>query len=416
MNDKLVLLTMWFPYSPGEEFLETEILYLSKAFERVYVLPTSYLGSRQLSPRMVPGNVELLTEAVTYIQSQYARSRFRRALNWSRHPTYRVYISQDLSKIITYGLKALQQLLGFLSSSFIVFRALQMSSKASNVPLVYSYWLSGGTLAAITLREAGYPFKVVSRVHRWDLYVEHHTPPYLPLHGYIAANVDRLVAISEHGLLYLQERYPAVAERMVLSRLGVPEASAMARTSRDERLHIITCSSLTPVKRLDLWLRALTLCRAPVLWSHIGSGPEEAKIRDMAARLPAHIQWRLLGEMPNEDVLRYYAMNPVDLFVNVSESEGLPVSIMEALSFGIPVMATSAGGTAELISQNNGILLPVDVSPEKIAAALRTFASLPVDVKSQMRRAAFIDWESKVNADKQYSRFIELLRDVFQTR
>jgi glycosyltransferase involved in cell wall biosynthesis len=416
MNDELFLLTMWFPYSPGEEFLETEIQYLSKAFDRVYLLPTSYLGSRQLSPRMVPGNVELLTDAVTYIQAQYARTRFKRALNWSRHPTYRAYMSQDLRQIITHGFKAIQQLLGFLSSSFIIFNALQMSPKASNVPLLYSYWLSRGTLAAITLREAGYPFKVVSRVHRRDLYLEHHKPPYLPLHGYMVSNVDRLFHISEHGLHYIQSRYTAATDRLVLSRLGVQKAPAPSRPSSDKRLHIVTCSSMAPVKRLDLWVRALMLCRVPVMWTHIGSGPEERKVRNAAAHLPAHVQYRFLGRMPNEDVLRYYAVNPVDLFVNTSRSEGLPVSIMEALSFGIPVMATSAGGTAELVSENSGILLPVDVSPKEIAAALQKFASLPAGVKSQMRRAAIADWESKANADNQYSRFIELLRDVFQTR
>jgi len=49
--------------------------------------------------------------------------------------------------------------------------------------------------------------------------------------------------------------------------------------------------------------------------------------------------------LPHNDVLNYYASNPVDVFINTSSSEGLPVSIMEAMSFGIPVIATNVGGT-----------------------------------------------------------------------
>jgi hypothetical protein len=186
MNRKLLLLTMWFPYGPGEEFLETEIEYLSTAFDSLYVLPTSFLGSKRSTLRTMPDNVELLTKELTVIQAQYTRSRFRRALNWLRDPTFRQCLSQDFRLITSHGWKAFQQLLGFLSSSFIVIEALQTSPKLSGVRLVYSYWLSAGTLAAIALREAGYPFKVVARAHGWDLYAERHQPPYLPLQSYLS--------------------------------------------------------------------------------------------------------------------------------------------------------------------------------------------------------------------------------------
>jgi glycosyltransferase involved in cell wall biosynthesis len=169
---------------------------------------------------------------------------------------------------------------------------------------------------------------------------------------------------------------------------------------------------MTPVKRLDLWVSALVRCRVPLLWTHIGSGPEEEKIRNLCVSLPGHVQSRFLGRMRNKEVLCYYATNKVDLFANVSESEGLPVAIMEALSYGIPVGATLAGGTGELVSEDNGIVWPIDVSPEGIATDLEKYASLPTDVQERMRKAAVATWESKVSANKQYSQFAELLDDV----
>lgn len=67
-------------------------------------------------------------------------------------------------------------------------------------------------------------------------------------------------------------------------------------------------------------------------------------------------------EWQNQQVYDYYKSNKVDVFVNVSYSEGLPVSLMEASSFGIPVIATDVGGSAEIIDkeQKNGFLLDKD--------------------------------------------------------
>ena len=66
------------------------------------------------------------------------------------------------------------------------------------------------------------------------------------------------------------------------------------------------------------------------------------------------------GHAPHGDVAVYYASHAVDAFINVSASEGLPVSIMETQSFGTPVIPTSVGGTPELVTQQNGWLLPCD--------------------------------------------------------
>lgn len=72
-----------------------------------------------------------------------------------------------------------------------------------------------------------------------------------------------------------------------------------------------------------------------------------------------------------------YAAKHFDVFVNVSPSEGLPLSIMEACGCGIPVIATDVGGTHEIVSDGvNGFLLPSDCGPEDVAAAIKRFVFL----------------------------------------
>ena len=93
----------------------------------------------------------------------------------------------------------------------------------------------------------------------------------------------------------------------------------------------------------------------PIHWVHIGDGPERVNIEALISQINnPKIKVLLLGQLPNEEVLHYYETHPVDLFINVSSFEGIPVSIMEAMSRGIPVAATPVGGIPEIVNQDNG--------------------------------------------------------------
>ena len=83
------------------------------------------------------------------------------------------------------------------------------------------------------------------------------------------------------------------------------------------------------------------------------------------------------GNVDNAALLEDYITENYYLFVNVSSSEGIPVSIMEASSVGIPCLATDVGGTGEIISDGvNGLLLRADVSDRELADRITWFCGL----------------------------------------
>jgi glycosyltransferase involved in cell wall biosynthesis len=86
--------------------------------------------------------------------------------------------------------------------------------------------------------------------------------------------------------------------------------------------------------------------------------------------LPKNILYNFLGFLPTNEVYLYYKNKPIDVFLNVSASEGLPVSIMEAQSCGIPVIATAVGGTPEIVNEKVGILLSPNPTPEEIGSTI----------------------------------------------
>ena len=179
----------------------------------------------------------------------------------------------------------------------------------------------------------------------------------------------------------------------------------------------MTCSYLTEVKRLSLLIKALAICKSPITWTHLGGGALLAQLTEQAQNsLPSNILWRFTGVLDNQEILEFYQREPADVFINMSSSEGLPVSIMEAMSYGIPVMATNVGGTAELVNADNGFLWSATVTPENIAQTIKDFHDLPMYQKRLKRQAAFQTWRNVVNAESQYTYFTSWIIDTINQK
>ena len=120
-----------------------------------------------------------------------------------------------------------------------------------------------------------------------------------------------------------------------------------------------------------------------------------------------------MGQIPNDELLKFYSLNKIDLFINTSSTEGIPVSIMEAQSFGIPVIATDVGGVKEVVKDGTGSLLPVDFNPSALAKLIQYYADLSEDEQEIISKNAFINWESNFKASDNYRDFMLKLNSIF---
>jgi glycosyltransferase involved in cell wall biosynthesis len=148
----------------------------------------------------------------------------------------------------------------------------------------------------------------------------------------------------------------------------------------------VSCAYARPEKRLHLIPECLRSIERRIEWTHIGDGAELPKLIERAKCLPPHVTARFVGKLNPEEVPRFYVDQSFDLFVNVSESEGIPVSAMEAMASGIPVLATSVGGTPELVGSGAGRLLPANFTPSQFLMAIQDIASLSAPARDEMRR------------------------------
>ena len=206
------------------------------------------------------------------------------------------------------------------------------------------------------------------RLHGFDLYEELYDG-YIPFRYNMLKKTDLILLISEFGKKYLSKRYPAFLDHMFVNRLGVKYKSKVAN-SDDQTFKILTCATLVPLKRMDLLAEAINDLKFPVKWLHLGDGDERQKIETIMNEAPDNVSYEISGWLPANKILdRIIDFSP-DLFVNVSTTEGVPVSIMEAYSCGVPALATDVGGSHEIVNHQNGKLIPANITSQQLTEEL----------------------------------------------
>jgi glycosyltransferase involved in cell wall biosynthesis len=161
-------------------------------------------------------------------------------------------------------------------------------------------------------------------------------------------------------------------DRIRAQRAGRDAVRADLGVSVDETL-VVTVANLRAGKAYgDLLVAAREVLDSgePFAFVAAGQGPQESELRALHNHLGLGGRFRFLGYVENAARLTTAA----DLFVLASVHEGLPVSVMEALALGVPVVATRAGGVPELVESGKSGLLVEPRHPEQLAAAIRAAA------------------------------------------
>ncbi len=174
------------------------------------------------------------------------------------------------------------------------------------------------------------------------------------VHGVDLSHSDALLA-----------RRPVVRTE-VRAELGIPEGQLLA----------LTVANLRAEKGYEVLLA--TARRAadngtPVRFVAVGRGPLEPELHELHRQLDLGEQFTFLG--PRDDVLRLMA--GADLFVLSSHYEGLPVTLMEATTMGLAIVATAVGGVPEaIIDGESGLLVPAG-DPAALEKAIARLAGDP---------------------------------------
>ena len=360
MKKELWLFTRQFPEGRGEAFLESALPVWCSLFERVRVFPM-FRGAGGVA---LPAGVE-----VQYLWDDMHRTAGPfRTLSRLPHVLLTMHDRGDNWRLDP---AAAQE--AFSHARQLLFRADRLEQLLYGHDLeriaLLSVWMEDwvSVLGGSRVRGRHVPFSTMA--HGWDLYAHRRASGHIPYRHAQLRQVGQVLCISDHGAAYLRRHHPAQAHKVLVTHLGTADHGPGPWYPAKE-IRLLSSAYLRPPKRLDRLVDALHHVDRPVHWVHFGDGPDLEALKQRAKGLPPHVRVEWRGAVPNDAVIRHLRTEPVDLFVLLSDDEGVPVSLMEAASFGIPLLANAVGGVGEVVTPDNGVLLPTDTAPEVLAATL----------------------------------------------
>ncbi|WP_338221463.1 glycosyltransferase [Algoriphagus sp. oki45] len=395
----LCLLTQKFPFESGEEFLVPELKRLANEFEQIILIPTSV---RDYSfQRKVPENVLIqpirnpetpfqvasalvqnFPQFLTLLKGQISWDglNFYQLKYWVYHIPFALKIRNELEKLL---------------------------NQEEN-PLFYSYWVDTNAFA-ISLLKRKYPnVKFVVRTHGGDLYNERSPSGRIAFRNTIYQETTAIWPISSHGMNYILDNFSEHKEKVKLSRLGVEDFGMGPISPSEGRYHIVTCSSLIPLKRVELIAQVLFNSVLPIRWTHFGGGNKEFdRIIGKLGERPQNLEISFKGKVSNEALMHFYSTQFVDSLVNLSESEGIPVSMMEAISFGIPVFANRVGGIGELVVDSTGCLVEEGQNVDDLVRQFEDWIKSGKSRDPEFRKGVRRFWELNFRAETNLSGFMQ---------
>lgn len=413
---KLFLITTGFPYPAKsmETYLETETQYYD-LFDEVNIISLGIrrktLGEKRIVnckckvnifPIIFASKLVYLINGISVVFDRYF---------------YREII--ELQKNRKLNLKRIIRLIIYISRSHFdarrVVKTLGLDKKRPvKDAVIYCYRFEYQPYVALLLKKYFVNPTLIARAHRYDLYEERNCDQYIPARKLLLKKLSRVYLISQDGYAYLASKFPEFKEKMGISRLGTLDNGINNCENKRTYFRVVSCSNIVPVKRIDRIISVLSKVKTQrIEWVHFGWGEEGNKIIKMASEmLGESIKVVFKGRVENKVILEFYKNNAVNLFINLSDSEGIPVSIMEAMSFGIPCIATNVGGTSEIVvNEINGYLIN-DEDDKYIASKVDCIASMNGESYKQFRAEARNTWEQKFNADKNYRAFVEEIKNI----
>ncbi|MED7818614.1 MULTISPECIES: glycosyltransferase [unclassified Francisella] len=403
----LVFLTTSFPAYGGEQFIENEINYLSKHYDRVFIINNKPLNNLC---RDTPSNI--------YVESAYNKESKRSVVNilLSLFKFKKMLFSEILKVGISHKkiIKMISWIVNANSYHYAIKRIYQKYQISSNMKIdFYSYWGSPAALCLAKLKSDNNCF-TFNRLHRYDIYEERQVDNYLPYRKYIYLNNHQFI-ICKSAEKYLLENYNFMNKSNIsLSYLGTESIIKYKLSSNTYDFNVISCSYVTKVKRVDLIAKAIILLASrlkniKIGWTHIGGGSCLKEVEKILKQKPNNLDVNLLGELSNTEVKEHYKNYGYDMFINLSESEGVPVSMMEAQSAFIPVFATNVGGVSDIVNNDNGWLVPKDISPEEVTDMLFHTITNP-NCKDYLLSKANLSnkhWQKLFHAERNYPAFLD---------
>lgn len=388
---KIVYVTNRLPFGQGETFIVPEIEALLAAGHELLIVPRRSrdpvvhddVGALLPSTRTLPG----VGAVVAAVAGALARSPRRTAGAFWRlrrtRPRYRAIVN----------------VVATAQGIWLARMARQWGADH-----IHAHWAHlPATLAMAASTMSGIPWSFTA--HRYDVFLNNLLTEKLRSARFGRFIAQEMLAVARPLVA------PDAFARAVVVHMGVALPPASANGMPPRTTPVLLCPArLTRVKGHGHLLEAVTrLVTRGIpfeLWL-AGEGPERAAIERRIVERGLGERVRLLGTVPHAELLGMYRDGRADCVVLPSLHEGLSVALVEAMAYGVPVIATAVGGVPELLEDGAGVLVPpgdADALTEALTRVLGS-ATLRTELANAGRRRVEAEFEVHAIARELVRRF-----------
>lgn len=417
MKTRILISTETFPYGNGEKtFIMPELERLKEIYDVTII---SHAGETELKD----------IKKLTRIDSDIKIININKKLSMPKRIWYffRFFFDIDgwkeffdILKCRRHILSRVYQSIGFYALAMENYKKLNEEGvfKEKTPTIYYTFWFYYYTYSLTKNICRHNNIKIITRVHGFDLYNERYSGGRQPFKQIMLKKVDKVFFISEAGRKYFQKIYEdKYNSKFFVNRLGTKRAElSNPEKVEGEWFRIVSCSSVIELKRIELIVEALAQINEECIeWVHFGDGNKYDEISKYANQLlnkKDNIRYSFYGFWSNDRIMEYYQNVHIDCFITTSSTEGIPISIQEAMSVGIPIVGTGVGGIPEMID-GNGILLCPNPTSTEIVTAIRKVILADTEEMKKMRAKSIKVWNDLFCSEKNIREFIvELEKQV----
>jgi glycosyltransferase involved in cell wall biosynthesis len=194
----------------------------------------------------------------------------------------------------------------------------------------------------------------------------------------IFGRADEVICVSAAEAENLQAHFPWVGSRVTVVPNGVDrEKIETAEPFHVERPVVLVVGRLEAYKNVDVVLKTLAELPEEFLLVVVGDGTQRPHLERLSRDLQIQNRVRLLGRVPDAELLRW--LRTATVCVNMSRHEAFGLTLAEALAAGAGVVASNIPAHAEVVRSSGADrveLVPSQASPATIAALIRRIAAL----------------------------------------
>ncbi|MDD4820072.1 MAG: glycosyltransferase [Flavobacteriales bacterium] len=388
MSDTIFLFTDYYPYGKEEVFVHNELSASITASRDIYVVPYR----KRKTKRTLPSNATLVKDVA---ESSFLTRLTALLLTLSSHHTYHLPFQQ----YTPHSFRQWKNAFGGIYRAYVIYLSIKHHLHLyTEADVLYSYWADNTILGLVFAQQkikALHNIPIVCRAHGFDVF-EEERGVFFPAREYAFSHIEKILTVSAAGAEYLRHRYPHLAYKIGHMYLGVNNMLPPEKTFDPKNIHFVSCGNVIPLKRTHLTAQYLKKYASKhpdteMKWTHFGTGNAMAVLEEQTYDIPENLTIDIAGSTANAEILNRYHSGCFDIFISLSQSEGVPVSVMEAMSCGIVPLCTAVGGTGEAVTDACGALLPASPSYEDFEKAVDV-----IKVNFASMRAQAIDRQRKI--------------------